>query len=114
MKKLLFLGVIGVITLLSCEKSHMENEIPECIESKISEFRNSLLSGEDANVTEYRFQRKRVFLFDPAMCCDMQSPVLDADCNYLGSLGGIAGNTIINGEDFSNAKFIKLIWHKKP
>jgi len=42
----------------------------------------------------------------------MTSEVADSDCNSLGLLGGIAGNTIINGEEFSNAKFIKTTWEK--
>ncbi|BEG97768.1 DUF6970 domain-containing protein [Bacteroides sedimenti] len=112
MKRLLFLGIIVMMALISCEKSHPDNGIPECIESKIKELSTSVLAGKDANVTEYRFQWKRVYLFDPAMCCDMPSPVFDSNCNYLGSLGGFAGNTMINGEDFSKAKFIKIIWHK--
>jgi hypothetical protein len=42
----------------------------------------------------------------------MTSEVLDENCNSLGFLGGIAGNTKINGEDFNNAKLKRTVWSK--
>ncbi len=40
----------------------------------------------------------------------MASEVIDSDCNSLGFLGGISGNTEINGEDFSNAIIQSTTW----
>jgi len=36
--------------------------------------------------------------------------VYDTDCNNLSFLGGIQGNSEINGKDFSKATFVKTIW----
>jgi len=41
---------------------------------------------------------------------DLASYVLSENCDTLGFLGGIAGNTIINGEPFSNAEFRGMVW----
>lgn len=60
---------------------------------------------------EYEFQGKRVYTFFQGNCgADMATGVVDDKCKSLGSLGGITGNTKINGEDFSNAKFKKTVW----
>ena len=68
---------------------------------------------DNANVKEYSFQGSTVYAFDPDTCgADMTTEVVNSDCNCLGYLGGIAGNTKINGEEFSNATFIKTTWKK--
>ena len=54
-----------------------------------------------------------VYVFDLGTCgADMTSEVLDENCNTLGFLGGIAGNTKINGDDFGNAKYKSTIWSR--
>ena len=64
-----------------------------------------------ANVKQYEFQAKRVYVFDPGSCgADMTSEVFDENCNSIGFLGGITGNTKINGEDFNSAKYKSTIW----
>ena len=41
----------------------------------------------------------------------MQSPVFNQNCEGIGALGGIIGNTIINGVPFAgNAKLLKIVW----
>ena len=42
----------------------------------------------------------------------MTSEVIDFECNSLGFLGGISGNTEINAENFENATFESIIWEK--
>lgn len=53
-----------------------------------------------------------VYVFNIGNTCgaDMSSDVIDAECNNLGYLGGFDGNWEINGEDFSNAIFVKTVW----
>ena len=56
-------------------------------------------------------QQQVVYVFEPGTCGnDMAAPVMDANCNTLGSLGGFSGDTHINGEDFSNAEFLETVW----
>ncbi|MGV3763026.1 DUF6970 domain-containing protein, partial [Parapedobacter sp.] len=64
----------------------------------------------DAVVNQYRFQNQDVYVFDSRCCCDWISKVMDADCKVIGGLGGLAGNTQINGEDFGNAEFVREVW----
>jgi hypothetical protein len=93
-----------------CNEFDFGNKIPNCIIDEIADFKETSIC-EDATVKEYWFQSQIVYVFDPSCCCDFQSPVLDYNCNVLGALGGISGNTKINGEEFSNAKFRRTVWH---
>jgi hypothetical protein len=84
-----------------------------CIEAKINSFNKDPFICADARVDEYSFQGKTVYVFYIGTCAiDGVSGVIDSDCIGLGRLGGLTGNTIINGEEFSNAAFIRNIWTK--
>lgn len=108
MKKIFFLLIINIITF-SCNKSDTDKNTPSCLDNKISAFKSSSTCN-DANVKQYTFQNKTVYVFDNGTCgADMASEVIDFNCNSLGYLGGISGNTKINNEDFSNAKFVKTV-----
>lgn len=101
------------IVVSSCDNFNIDPNTPECIISKITDFDKQITCEDGVNVKEYTFQEKAVYVFNPGTCgADMTSEVVSADCISLGFLGGITGNTIINGEDFSNAVFQKLIWEK--
>lgn len=114
MKKLTILLLLLASLLNSCNKPDIAKSTPKCIKKEIKDLNKSSISCEDYEVEEYIFQEKTVFVFSPGTCGDdLAVAVLDSDCNYLGSLGGLAGNKTINGEDFfSNAIFIKTIWKK--
>ncbi len=85
---------------------------PDCVEAKIREYRLSTTCS-DAKVEEYTFQGKTVYAFGPGTCgADMTTEVMNSDCTTIGHLGGIAGNTKINGEEFSTAKYVKTVWIK--
>jgi len=113
MKKLLFILFMAIITLTSCDSIDIAKGTPRCVVEKINNS-NYMSTCSNANVKEYTFQEKTVFVFDPGNCgADMTSEVIDSDCNTLGYLGGIIGNTKINEEEFSNAIYIKTIWEKQ-
>jgi hypothetical protein len=96
-----------------CEKLDIEKGTSKCVKNRIEDFNKSDLSCNDASVDQYTFQGKTVYTFDPGSCgADMQTEVIDENCKTLGYLGGILGNTYINGEHFSNATFVKRIWGK--
>ncbi|OFX25367.1 MAG: hypothetical protein A2033_19110 [Bacteroidetes bacterium GWA2_31_9] len=112
MKNTAFILAIIVTFLVSCKKLDIEKGTPKCVEIKIKDF-NDNSPCNDSRVDKYLFQNNTVYIFEPGTCGDdMTSGVIDFDCNELGTLGGIVGNTKINGEDFSNARFIKTIWKK--
>lgn len=109
---------VGIFLLLlalttgSCYKITVTYGTPECMEQKISEFTKKSLCS-NATVKLYRFQNDAVYVFSPGDCgADFQSEVTNNRCQTIGALGGIAGNTKINGEEFSNAVYIKTIWPK--
>ena len=102
---------IVCILCLACRKSNEQDRTPTCLENSIAQF---VLYACDtgATVKEYRFQGKIVYLMEPGSCgADMQSIVLDRECNNLGALGGITGNTKIDGVEFSTATYIRTVWH---
>ena len=108
-----------IITLLfvhaACTPKGQSGTKPKtfnCLTAKIDELsKQSCEKG--ASVKEYKFTGKKVFVIDQGNCGnDMTSEVLDSDCKNLGYLGGISGNTKINGSDFSSAEFVKTIWEK--
>ena len=97
---------------ISCNKLDIEKGTPKCIEKKIKDFNKSSIC-KNANVEEYTFQGSTVYTFSPGNCgADMATEVFNSDCKSIGYLGGIDGNTVINGEEFSKAILIKTIWKK--
>ena len=109
----ILLATVVAFALSACKKETCGfGEVPECIMDRIENNDNELFC-DDANVKEYTFQEKTVYVIDPGTCgADFTSNVLDTDCNALGLLGGIIGNTKINGEEFSNAIFVRTVWEK--
>jgi hypothetical protein len=109
-RNIILFGTLVFTLFSSCKK---QSEDPACIVNKVDEFKFTISCNVGGNVKEYEFQSKPVFVFDPGTCgADMTSEVLDENCNSLGFLGGIAGNTKINGEDFNNAKLKRTVWSK--
>ena len=90
----------------------IEPGTPGCIQEKIKEFsKNQISCDRSKTVSNYSFQDEIVYVFDQRSCgSDMTAEVFDSNCNYLGFLGGIAGISEINGEEFSNATFKGVIW----
>lgn len=107
------LALSTVFAFSACKKEQCGfGDLPECISDRINNGDNELFC-DDANVKEFQFQQKTVYVFDPGTCgADFTSNVLDTDCNSLGFLGGLHGNTKINGEEFSNAVFVRTVWEK--
>lgn len=102
-----------LISCVCCGKQKVEKGTPDCVKSKIKTFEQESSCDKGVNVKEYRFQDETVYVFDPGSCgADMTSEVIDENCKTLGYLGGFAGNTKINGEEFSNAVFVSLTWEK--
>jgi len=112
-------------SLLGCKKedaasAEAENKsvcsevgTPACIQQKILSYDENA-ACDDASVKEYVFQGNTVFNFEPGTCgADMMAEVYDCECNLLGTLGGITGNTKINDEAFSNAVFVQVVWENK-
>ncbi len=101
----LFFVISLILMAFQCNK-HTNSQ---CINSKISAFKSECC--DHASVEEYTFQQEQVFVFNMGTCgADLPAYVLTSNCDTLGFLGGIAGNTTINGEDFSNASLVGTVW----
>ena len=110
----LLLLVFLLFFLCSCKKTETADDVPHAIKKEIKQFESSS-SCRDAKVDEYLFQEERVYAFDAKTCgADMAMAVLDRKGKVLGYVGGVAGNTTINGQSFSNAVFLRTIWQKTP
>jgi hypothetical protein len=106
MKANLLIAALTITLLSSCGKSKKD----PCFDSKKEEFKKDCCT-HGAKIKEYKFQGNTVYVFDPGICgADQTSEVTNEKCETLGYLGGIAGNTKINGEDFLKAKFKSTIW----
>jgi hypothetical protein len=106
-----------LITLLALtgtnQKCNKEGSvaIPSCIQQKIESIKAQPKWNPPAEVHEYKYAGKRVFLFS-ANCCDQYSELYDENCNYIcAPSGGITGKGDRKCDDFlQNAKEVKLIW----
>lgn len=90
----------------------IEPGTPGCIQTIIKDFSKSEPCAIGKTVNKYSFQGEIVYVFEPGLCGnDLATDVYDSDCNFLGFLGGIAGISEINGEEFSKAIFKGVIWN---
>ena len=102
-----------VILLAACKKNSTSPcGLNTCMQTQIEEFKSSVICKSGAAVKEYSFQEKTVYVFDQTNCVDDGAAgVYDANCNYLGMLGGIAGFGKINSVAFyENATYVRTIW----
>jgi hypothetical protein len=111
MRRLILLTLQIIIVTAACKKNTaVDNQIP-CLERRINYFKE-VACEKGANVKEYLFLGDTVYVLNPGTCgADMISTVIDQDCNAIGELGGITGNTKVKGTEFSVATLIKTLWH---
>lgn len=112
MKNLFLISFCVSCVLLSSCAMNFPQGTPSCIEHKINEEKSEYCDG--AVVKQYKFNGRDVFVFETQTCyADGGAQVLDAECNTVCLLGGIAGLTDCEGIDFEdNAEYLKTIWVK--
>ncbi len=96
------------VAVLSCSKKDLGSEVPGCVREIISELEANDNVREGTTVSEYLFERRHVYVQNMGNVAF----VYDENCDTIGLLGGFAGNTKVNGQDFANAKFIREIWRR--
>jgi hypothetical protein len=109
MKYILFILAITSLGRMSCNKNNPA--LPACIEQKIKEIKAQPRWNPPAEVSEYLYENKTVYLFS-SNCCDQYNMVYDRGCNVVcAPSGGYTGKGDMKCEDFfAKAKLIKLIW----
>lgn len=107
-----YITIIVLSTLLACTKLDLESIESDCMKHKIKDFRRARATCDaGASIEKYSFQDQIVYTFFRGNCgADFVSEVFNLDCQLIGGLGGISGNKIVNGEDFSNAILLDKIW----
>lgn len=111
MRNLLSLSLLIALLFVACNKP--SNDSFDCVESAITKFQAERICEAGSSIKSYHFQNEVVFVFDEGSCgADFTSLVLSSDCDTLGYLGGFAGNTVIEGEDFSSANLIGYVWQQ--
>lgn len=111
MKLLFVLFPLMIVTAKACSKSRGSGEIPTCIQQKINSIKAQPKWNPPAEVWEYTYAGKTVYLFS-SDCCDQYNTVYDANCNYVcAPSGGLTGKGDGKCEDFNaNARQVKLVW----
>jgi hypothetical protein len=87
------------------------NGMPSCVQKKIDQIKKEPVWNPPAEVNEYTYQDKQVFLFT-SNCCDQYIMLYDGSCNYIcAPSGGITGKGDGKCNDFYNtAKLVRLVW----
>ncbi len=110
MNRFLLATLLSGLIFLQCRKNENDN-IPLCVMSKIALIKVQPKWNPPAEVAEYLYNDKRVFLFT-SDCCDQYIQLYDENCNYIcAPSGGFTGHGDGKCADFySTATFIKLVW----
>lgn len=101
---------ISTIIISSCARKAIPS-IPDCIRKKIEAIKAEPKWNPPAEINEYEYKGKRVFLIT-APCCDRYTELVDENCNYLcAPSGGYTGKGDEKCKDFNQeAKHIRLVW----
>lgn len=94
----------------SCSRK-MIPSLPDCIAQKIDSIKAQPKWNPPAEINEYEFRSKRVYLIT-APCCDRYIELVDENCNYIcAPSGGFSGNGDMKCPEFSKeAKHVRLVW----
>lgn len=107
--KFIFIAIAG-LTFLSfqCKKEYTGSS---CINAKIARIKSKARWNPPAEVNEYIYQGKHVFLFS-ADCCDQYYELYDESCNLVcAPSGGLTGHGDGRCNDFyTAAQHVRLVW----
>jgi hypothetical protein len=109
MKYILIILALPFVSESNCKKA--EKATPDCIEQKIQAIKAQPKWNPPAEVNEYEYNGKKVYLFS-SNCCDQFNMVYDKDCNAIcAPSGGFTGAGDGKCKDFfQTAKLVRLVW----
>jgi hypothetical protein len=113
MKHIKFLSLLFIsLCIISCSDSESSSELPACIEDRSTVFQTEQANCSNASIKKYMYQEIEVYAFADGECIsDGGVFVVDDGCSEICLLGGIAGFTDCNGEDFeTGATLVEVIW----
>lgn len=96
------------------KEKESQNEVSNCIEQKIEEFKNKPVTNPPMSIYQYTYNNTSVYLVS-APCCDRYSILYDQNCNIIcHPSGGITGKGDGKCNDFFKKRTDeKLIWLDK-
>ena len=105
-------GLLGCQRKITTEASAaVLSYTPVCIQQKIDSIKHSPVWNPPAEINEYEYEERKVFLIS-ANCCDSYSIAVDSNCNYVcAPSGGFTGKGDRKCIDFfEKAKLVRLVW----
>jgi hypothetical protein len=114
MKSIVFVAAVVCLVGLGCSKHNNQGSlksVPECIGQKIQEIKSQPKWNPPAEVNEYEYQGKRVYLFS-SNCCDQYNVAYDKNCTPVCAPSGgfTGGGDGLCKNFFEEAKHIGLVW----
>lgn len=106
-----FIFLLLVLPLINEKCAKSKDSVPVCIQQKIEQIQKEPKWNPPAEVNEYTYEGKQVYLFS-SPCCDQYNNLYDSDCNLIcAPSGGYTGKGDRKCLDFfEKAKHVKLIW----
>lgn len=103
-------AVVVNVAQQKCNRTVVDT-IPSCIQARIEEIKKQPRWNPPAQVEEYRFEGKRVFLFS-SNCCDQFNELVDETCHYVcAPSGGFTGKGDRKCPTFKDsAQLIRVVW----
>lgn len=110
MKHILIILSLSVLNKCS-NKVEKQSDMRACVKDKIEEIKKQPVWNPPAEVNEYTYKGKQVYLFS-SDCCDQYISLFDSACNYIcAPSGGIDGSGDGKCDDFNDsARFVRLVW----
>jgi hypothetical protein len=110
MKSILIALVSIPVAYQKCGKSAVAG-IPSCVQARIEEIKKQPLWNPPAQVEEYLYNGRRVFVFS-SNCCDQFTVAVDEKCDYVcAPSGGITGMGDQKCTDFGEKAQLKgIVW----
>lgn len=100
---------LPLFTFSTCNKE--KDLLSPCIQEKIEAIKAQPRWNPPAQVDEYLYNGKKVYLFS-SDCCDQYNILYDAECNYIcAPSGGLTGKGDGKCTDFKEtAQHLRVVW----
>jgi len=111
MKSILFsILAISILSLSSCSKVEVNEEVPNCIEKKIQNILNEPVQNPAAKVWKWEDDQDTYYYFT-SDCCDQYNYLYDNKCKLVCAPdGGFTGNGDGNCPSFQGTVVQTLVW----
>ncbi len=106
-----FILLLLAIPMINQDCGKNKNRVPSCIQEKIDQIKKEAKWNPPAEVNEYMYGGKKVYLFS-SPCCDKYNNLYDSDCKLIcAPSGGYTGKGDEKCTDFADkAQHIRLVW----